>query len=216
VGLQRRRVGQHRFWITSGRDGLADPTHQRHQLGDGVLRRHGVIHDRGVQRPPGPWSNVPSPGSSPTATDASASAAPTATAWLDHRVAAINLRQLIRRGLTSTNGTWAIAREDVRSLVLFAVALGLHFVVNDYGLRQHHGSAYERYGRWVCATGVVTGWAVGATTEVAESHLGLVIAFLAGGVVLNVLKEELPEERESSLSAFLLGASGYAALLLLL
>lgn len=29
--------------------------------------------------------------------------------WLDHRVAAINLRQLIRRGLTSTNGTWAIA-----------------------------------------------------------------------------------------------------------
>jgi IS5 family transposase len=29
--------------------------------------------------------------------------------WLDHRVAAINLRQLIRRGLTTTNGTWAIA-----------------------------------------------------------------------------------------------------------
>jgi IS5 family transposase len=29
--------------------------------------------------------------------------------WLDHRVAAINLRQLIRRGLTSTDGTWAIA-----------------------------------------------------------------------------------------------------------
>lgn len=29
--------------------------------------------------------------------------------WLDHRVAAINLRQLIRRGLTSANGTWAIA-----------------------------------------------------------------------------------------------------------
>jgi IS5 family transposase len=28
--------------------------------------------------------------------------------WLDHRVAAINLRQLIRRGLTSANGTWAI------------------------------------------------------------------------------------------------------------
>jgi IS5 family transposase len=29
--------------------------------------------------------------------------------WLDHRVAAINLRQLIRRGLTTTGGTWAIA-----------------------------------------------------------------------------------------------------------
>lgn len=29
--------------------------------------------------------------------------------WLDHRVAAINLRQLIRRGLDHTDGTWVIA-----------------------------------------------------------------------------------------------------------
>jgi IS5 family transposase len=29
--------------------------------------------------------------------------------WLDHRVAAVNLRQLIRRGLTRTTGTWVIA-----------------------------------------------------------------------------------------------------------
>jgi hypothetical protein len=29
--------------------------------------------------------------------------------WLDHRVAAINLRQLIRRGLTPTGTGWAFA-----------------------------------------------------------------------------------------------------------
>lgn len=29
--------------------------------------------------------------------------------WLDHRVAAINLRQLIRRGLNHIDGTWAVA-----------------------------------------------------------------------------------------------------------
>lgn len=29
--------------------------------------------------------------------------------WLDHRVAAINLRQLIRRGLTPTPSGWALA-----------------------------------------------------------------------------------------------------------
>lgn len=40
-------------------------------------------------------------------------------------------------------------------------------------------------------------------------------AFLAGGMILNVLKEELPEERESRFTAFLSGAAGYAALLLL-
>lgn len=39
---------------------------------------------------------------------------------------------------------------------------------------------------------------------------------MAGGIVLNVLKEELPAERESRFSAFVLSAGGYAAILLLL
>jgi hypothetical protein len=39
-------------------------------------------------------------------------------------------------------------------------------------------------------------------------------AFLAGGIILNVLKEELPEERESRFSAFTAGTAAYAALLL--
>ena len=40
------------------------------------------------------------------------------------------------------------------------------------------------------------------------------LVFLAGHVVLNVLKEELPEDRESKFSAFALGSGAYAALLL--
>ena len=40
-------------------------------------------------------------------------------------------------------------------------------------------------------------------------------AFLAGGVILNVLKEELPEERKSRIAPFFIGAFGYAAILLL-
>jgi hypothetical protein len=36
---------------------------------------------------------------------------------------------------------------------------------------------------------------------------------MAGGVILNVLKEELPEERQSKFWAFALGAAIYAALL---
>jgi len=37
----------------------------------------------------------------------------------------------------------------------------------------------------------------------------------AGGVILNVLKEELPEERKSRIAPFFLDAFGYAAILLL-
>jgi len=39
------------------------------------------------------------------------------------------------------------------------------------------------------------------------------VAVLAGGVILNVLKEELPEECRSRFTPFLLGAAAYAGLL---
>jgi zinc transporter ZupT len=45
--------------------------------------------------------------------------------------------------------------------------------------------------------------------------IGLLFAFLAGGIVLNVLKEELPEDRESQFWAFVVGAAVYSAVLLI-
>lgn len=100
-----------------------------------------------------------------------------------------------------------------RTLVLFTVAMALHFVVNDYGLSEHHKDAYRRLGRWLLAGAVLAGWLLSQLVELPETALVAVLAFLAGGVVLNVLKEELPERRRSRFSAFALGAAGYAALL---
>ena len=101
-----------------------------------------------------------------------------------------------------------------RSLVLFAFAMGVHFVVNDFGLREDHEGAYDRVGRWVLAAAVLAGWAAGLLFEVSEAALAVLFAFLAGGVIMNVLKEELPEERESRFWAFVLGAGLYAVILL--
>lgn len=64
------------------------------------------------------------------------------------------------------------------------------------------------------AAAVLGGWAVGAVTEIPQVLVGFLFAFLAGGVVLNVLKEELPEERQSNFGAFALGTAGYALILL--
>jgi zinc transporter ZupT len=104
--------------------------------------------------------------------------------------------------------------EEVRGLIFFAIAMALHFVITDYGLREHHKDAYARVGRWVLAAAVVLGWVIGLVFEVSEAALFVLLALLAGGVILNVLKEELPEERESRFWAFGLGAAAYAALLL--
>jgi hypothetical protein len=103
-----------------------------------------------------------------------------------------------------------------QDLALFFVAMALHFVVNDHGLREHHKEAYLRTGRWVLASAAVLGWVVAFLTEIPEAAIAVLTAFLAGGVVLNVLKEELPEERESRFWAFALGAAFYTVLLLAL
>jgi len=103
----------------------------------------------------------------------------------------------------------------LENLVLFGVAMALHFFVNDWGLRYHHGEAYHDYGRWVLAAVILVGAGIGTVVPIDRQALAVLFAFLAGGVVLNVIKEEVPAERESRFSAFALGAVGYSAVLLL-
>jgi hypothetical protein len=87
-------------------------------------------------------------------------------------------------------------------------------VVTDYGLNEDHKAQYRRTGRWVLVVAVAAGFVVGAATEIPAAALAVLVAFLAGGVMLNVLKEEVPNERQSRFWAFALGMGAYAALLL--
>lgn len=100
------------------------------------------------------------------------------------------------------------------SLLIYAAAMSLHFVTNDYGLREDQKEKYDSVGRWVIAVAVLLGWSLGLVVTLPELIIGFLFAFLAGGVVLNVLKEELPEERKSSFLPFALGVAGYAVMLI--
>ncbi len=112
-------------------------------------------------------------------------------------------------------GYLLLHREEGGSLGLLAYgfAMALHFLVNDQGLRDQHGGSYDRTGRWLLAAAPVAGWGLGLATTISAPMIAAMFAFLAGGVVLNVLKEELPEERESRFSAFAIGTAAYGALL---
>ncbi|TWI50920.1 hypothetical protein IQ22_03619 [Pseudomonas duriflava] len=105
---------------------------------------------------------------------------------------------------------------ELGSLLWFTIAMALHFLVNDFGLQNDHRALYRHKGRWVLAAAVAAGWILGILTEISELAVSALTALLAGSVILNVLKEELPEERQSRFGAFLVGAMGYAALLLIL
>ena len=104
--------------------------------------------------------------------------------------------------------------QGLKSLLIYGVAMSTHFLVNDIGLRADHRLRYDRVGRWVLAGAALVGVVVGELVEVSRGRVAVLFAFLAGGVMLNVLKEELPAERESNFGAFLGGAAGFAVLLL--
>ncbi|EAR50984.1 hypothetical protein OG2516_03248 [Oceanicola granulosus HTCC2516] len=99
------------------------------------------------------------------------------------------------------------------SETFYAVAMALHFVTTDIGLRHDHRHLYDRIGRWLLVGGVVGGLGLSLMVELPEQVIIALSAFLVGGVVLNVLKEELPEDRESRFLPFFAGAAGYGALL---
>lgn len=99
------------------------------------------------------------------------------------------------------------------SLAIYFVAMALHFMTNDFGLREDQKGRFDQFGRWILAAAVCLGWALGLAVVLPPIAIGFLFAFLAGGVVLNVLKEELPDERQSRFWPFALGTAAYAALL---
>lgn len=104
---------------------------------------------------------------------------------------------------------------SIKGMFLYFLALAVHFITNDFSLRESHEETYDQYGRWLLSGSILVGWLIGALMEVNEFIVSFIVAFLAGGIILNILKEELPEERQSSFLAFLLGIAGYTILLLI-
>lgn len=98
-------------------------------------------------------------------------------------------------------------------LIMFFLAMGLHFFVDDYGLYHHHRERYLHFGRWIMAGAVFLGGLIAMATNLSKILVDIALAFLAGGVIMNVLKEELPEERKSSYWAFLVGVVGYSIII---
>jgi len=99
---------------------------------------------------------------------------------------------------------------------LFTLAIGVHFAANDHGLYHDHKRLYARYGRKIIAGAAVAGGIAGEFLALAEAATAGVMAFLIGAMIMNILKEELPEVSESRIVPFMLGAFGYGALLLAL
>ena len=107
--------------------------------------------------------------------------------------------------------------EAVEPLWMFGLAMGLHFLANDQSLVEHHGERYRRTGRWLLVAALLSGWLTGIAPglEIRPEVLALVLAYVAGGAIMNILRHELPDtDRTTDVVAFALGATLYGVLFL--
>lgn len=77
--------------------------------------------------------------------------------------------------------------------LLFTIAMGLHFVPTDRELNDRYPARFGNHGRLLLAGALVLGWAVAAVVAPTSAVLVAVLtALLAGSILLNVFKEEIP------------------------
>lgn len=103
---------------------------------------------------------------------------------------------------------------EVRPLMLFTFAIGLHYFANDYSLDKRYGKEYEKNGKWILILFLYAGWFVGSFTKVPPIAIALVSAFIGGGVIMNVTRHEIPRNNPRNLWAFLAATFFYTILLL--
>ena len=96
-------------------------------------------------------------------------------------------------------------KQEPKAVIIFTAAFILHLMVIDVGLRLDHKKRYDPWGSMILALSVFAGWLLGYFITLPTILFALWFSWLAGGILLNTIKEELPKERKSKLLPFILG-----------
>ena len=100
------------------------------------------------------------------------------------------------------------------SLSLFTVAMVLHFLATDSGVRHKYPGLYERFVRWIFVASTFGGWVFAMATEVRYTTLAIWNSLFAGALIINTIKEKVPSAHGGRFWPFLVGVGGYSLLLL--
>ena len=101
------------------------------------------------------------------------------------------------------------------ALAFYAVAMGMHLLPVAWNLRSHFPALYPR-GALLLAAGSLAGWAASFARILPAPVVLDLVAFVAGGVIVNAAVTELHREKEGRFGFFVGGALAYTALLLAL
>lgn len=98
-----------------------------------------------------------------------------------------------------------LSGEKLAEYIIYFIVFSFHFIANNRLLQLTHEDLYTKAGRWILAFSVFLGWLLYETMPTSELNIAFFSAFLTGGVVLNIMNDELPEEKQSSFPSFLAG-----------
>ena len=98
-------------------------------------------------------------------------------------------------------------------ILIYGIAMCLHFFSAGYSLRNEYGRMYDICGRWVLAGVALAGWVCGALTEFPKPVVITMLGLVSGGVVMNSMIVELPGDKDGRFLPFCVGAAAYSILL---
>ena len=108
-----------------------------------------------------------------------------------------------------------LPRVEVSYHLLAAVILAMHLMGMTHLLRTRHPSAHKGWSRFAFTLLVISGYVLGLVTELHKGVVVGVTAFIAGIILVNVMSEELPKEKEGQLRYFLVGVAMFMAVALI-
>ena len=100
--------------------------------------------------------------------------------------------------------------------VLFTIAISAHVLLADRTMAARHPTIFRTRTRWFGTAALVLGLMHAALLHpVADFHLAIATAFLGGGLLIAVFREELPTVNRTRLGWFVAGTVSMTSLLLL-
>ncbi len=100
------------------------------------------------------------------------------------------------------------------ALLLFSLAMALHYFAMALELRHQIGDAYDSFERWLFAFALLAGWLLAITTEIPYARLALWNSLFAGMLIYFVIRNEIPSPQKGLFRPLFAGALAYSALVL--
>ncbi len=99
---------------------------------------------------------------------------------------------------------------EIQPLTLFTIAIGLHYFIRD------HLAKISKHKPILGAliTALFAGYIIGYLAKIPDTAAAIGISFVAGGILLNTFKYELPKKEKGGYFWFVCGALLYTAIIL--